>query len=438
LQKLICFLIITFSCLDLIAQKAQIQQLVDSVSISMLKTHLDSLCWAGGHQSRITYTEGNYHSAGYIASCFASLPGISRVELDTFYIGLATPPYNTVSYPLINVTAYLEGESANPEVITVGAHYDASASNDPNYNIYWNIRKAQGADDNASGVAAILEIARVLSDPDNGYIIKNTIKFIALAAEEYHPKHSAYHHRGSLYDASQAEQQGLNLAAVIILDMIAYNPVTDYIEVISDLNSLWLADTLLSCAGQYVPDLLTNDYPLPNVPYSDHESYQSHGYPAILLMENDSPWNDDLPNYTNNPFYHTQSDTIGTIRFSQLEKVAKLGLAASAVLAERENITFINREQIQQSEKNSLSVNVFPNPFNSQTTISFHLSTAENVSIKLYNLLGQQVADIVNDRFYTAGSNKIIFNGANLSTGTYFISISSNGMNEKYKILIIK
>ena len=436
MYRVIYYLIIILFFAELSAQKVEIQELVDKASISEIQTSMDSLCWAGGYQSRITYTGGSYYSAEYIATYFESLPGITNVERDTFYMHYASSPYDT--YPLINISAYLEGSADDPELIIVGGHHDASASNDSDYNLYWDTRKAQGADDNASGAAAVMEIARVLSDPENGYSNKNTIKFMAFAAEEYHPKHAGYHHLGSLYDAWKADGQDLNIGGVIVLDMICYNTITDYIEVISDANSLWLADTVLSCANRYVPDLTTNDHPLPDVPYSDHDSYQQYGYPAILLMENDRPWNDHLPYYTRNPYYHTESDLIGTIRISLLEKVTKLGLASVAVLGEREVITSIQQDISNNFEKNETKVSLYPNPFNSETKINFHLRKASTISIKIYNLLGQQVANLINDQYYTEGTHSATFDGANLPSGTYFCQIAGDSYNEIVKIILMK
>jgi hypothetical protein len=429
-------LICIFPFTEAFAQQAEIQQLVGKVSGLEIQTHLDSLCWAGGYQSRITYTDGNYYSAEYIASYFESLPGITKVERDTFYIEQATSPYDT--YPLINIAAYLEGSLEDPEIIIVGGHYDASANNDPDYNLYWDMRKAQGADDNASGVVAVMEIARILSDTENGYKNKNTIKFIAFAAEEYHPKHDGYHHVGSRYDAWIADTQDLNIGGVIVLDMICYNTITDYIEVISDFNSSWLADTVLSSAAKYVSDLVMNDYPLPDVSYSDHESYQIRGYPAILLMENDRPWNDDLPNYTHNPYYHTEADLIGTIRPSQLEKVTKLGLASVAVLGERENITSIYQGIATKSKKNETIISIFPNPFNSDTRINFQLKKGSAISILIYNLLGQRVASLINDQYYTEGIHQVSFSSRNLPSGAYFCQISGESINQIVKLILMK
>ena len=51
--------------------------------------------------------------------------------------------------------------------------------------------------------------------------------------QKYHPEHSSYHHLGSLYDAQETSQNNVRLDAVIILDMIGYNPITDYVEIVT-------------------------------------------------------------------------------------------------------------------------------------------------------------------------------------------------------------
>ena len=83
-----------------------------------------------------------------------------------------------------------------------------------------------------------------------------------------------------------------------------------------------------------------------------------------------------------------------------------------------------------------------PNPFNPSTTISFSIPVESNVSIKLFNILGQQVATIANTDFQ-AGNNKIDFNAANLSTGTYIYTLEAKGVDGKNftstkKMLLLK
>lgn len=66
------------------------------------------------------------------------------------------------------------------------------------------------------------------------------------------------------------------------------------------------------------------------------------------------------------------------------------------------------------------SVDIYPNPFNPITTVRFTLQTDQNVSIEVYNIMGQLIQELTNST-YTAGTHTISFNGSNLSTGIYFI-----------------
>jgi flagellar hook assembly protein FlgD len=155
-------------------------------------------------------------------------------------------------------------------------------------------------------------------------------------------------------------------------------------------------------------------------------------------MENDQPWSDNLPYYTSNPYYHKEVDTIGTIRLSQLEKVTKLGLASVAELGEREVITAIQQDIFTKFKKNETKVSIFPNPFNSDTKINFHLRKASTISIKIYNLLGQQVETLISDQYYSEGAHSVTFDGTNLPSGTYFCQITSESFNKLYKIVLMK
>lgn len=71
-----------------------------------------------------------------------------------------------------------------------------------------------------------------------------------------------------------------------------------------------------------------------------------------------------------------------------------------------------------------------PNPFNPSTTISFSLPVESNVSIKLFNMLGQEVAQATNSEFQ-AGNHKIEFNAQNLSSGVYIYTLEAKGVNGK-------
>ena len=70
----------------------------------------------------------------------------------------------------------------------------------------------------------------------------------------------------------------------------------------------------------------------------------------------------------------------------------------------------------------------YPNPFNPSTTISFNVPEASNVNITIYNMLGQEVAQVIN-RNYSAGFYSIDFDASDLTSGIYIYSIKANGQN---------
>lgn len=79
----------------------------------------------------------------------------------------------------------------------------------------------------------------------------------------------------------------------------------------------------------------------------------------------------------------------------------------------------------------------FPNPFNPTTNITFSLPEAQNVSLKIFNMLGQEVVTLVNE-FRNAGVYEVSFDAANLPSGTYFYSISAGNFNSVKKMLLLK
>ena len=79
----------------------------------------------------------------------------------------------------------------------------------------------------------------------------------------------------------------------------------------------------------------------------------------------------------------------------------------------------------------------YPNPFNPATTIRYSISQENFVSIKVYNLLGEEVAALVND-YKIPGSYNIIFNAASLSSGVYFYKISAGEFSKNKKMILVK
>ena len=84
----------------------------------------------------------------------------------------------------------------------------------------------------------------------------------------------------------------------------------------------------------------------------------------------------------------------------------------------------------------SLSQN-YPNPFNPTTKINFNLAKNGFVTLKVYNILGKEVAKLVSGN-YNAGSYSIDFNASKLSSGAYFYSIEVNGFKDIKKMMLVK
>jgi len=201
-----------------------------------------------------------------------------------------------------NVVGVL-ASSVNPSrIYLIGAHYD-SVDN-------------PGADDNASGVAGVMEAARVLSQ----FTFENTLIFVAFDQEEQ-GMHGSY--------AYVAGHSGDNILGMVNLDMIAYNPAGD------NQNKVALYDAV--AGGSIKADLL-NAFSLYGTPLvaadaglsgrSDHQPFEEQGFDAALViesaMENDG-----------NPHYHQAADAVETpdyidYDFATLITMASVGYLATA------------------------------------------------------------------------------------------------------------
>ncbi|MFH0734930.1 MAG: T9SS type A sorting domain-containing protein [bacterium] len=92
-------------------------------------------------------------------------------------------------------------------------------------------------------------------------------------------------------------------------------------------------------------------------------------------------------------------------------------------------VTFSNTVEVEVGVPAEFAISQnYPNPFNPSTTITFAVPVESNVTISLFNTLGQQVASIVDGNF-TAGSHVLNFNASALSSGIYFYTIEANGVN---------
>jgi hypothetical protein len=79
----------------------------------------------------------------------------------------------------------------------------------------------------------------------------------------------------------------------------------------------------------------------------------------------------------------------------------------------------------------------YPNPFNPITAISYQLSAVSNVKLVVYNMLGSEVAVLVNER-RNAGVHEVRFDGSSLASGVYFYRLKAGGFTETRKFILLK
>jgi Zn-dependent M28 family amino/carboxypeptidase len=208
-----------------------------------------------------------------------------------------------------NIIAEIPG-SVNPSrIIIIGAHYDT-------------IEETPGADDNASGIAGLLELYRLLSADR----YRKTIRFIAFTLEE--PPFFSGDEMGSMVSARNSRQKNEPIDLMICLEMIGYAhrkyhqhvPFRDMARYFPKKGDFLAVASLPSYAEYaYIWKKIYNKYSkssivdivgpssIPGITHSDHYSYNRHGFPAIMLTDTA---------FYRNKNYHTECDTIDTINFS--------------------------------------------------------------------------------------------------------------------------
>ncbi len=99
-------------------------------------------------------------------------------------------------------------------------------------------------------------------------------------------------------------------------------------------------------------------------------------------------------------------------------------------------ITSVEQIGLTVPETFSLAQN-YPNPFNPSTTIEFSLPNAAHVSLRVYDMLGREVAVLVNEE-RTAGSYRVTFDARSLPSGTYLYSLRAGASQEIRKMVLVK
>jgi Zn-dependent M28 family amino/carboxypeptidase len=238
-------------------------------------------------------------------------------ELQTYGLDLVAYqnyPAGGAVDPGRNVIGQINGTTQASEIVIIGAHIDDRP---------WGGDTAPGADDNASGVSAVLYLARSFADKT----FERTIRFNLFGSEENAPWTTKKF--GSGYYANQAMQAGENIVAMINADALAYNvssvtprivrmhtrrPKRDKSGGDAAIVTIWQdAIATYSITGlQAEPRAVSNRL-------SDHGSFWRWGYNAVMLIGSQG-----------NPNWHQVTDTVSTFNWPHYEQVTKslVGLAA--------------------------------------------------------------------------------------------------------------
>ncbi len=209
-----------------------------------------------------------------------------------------------------NVVAEIPGAVTPERIVVIGAHYDSIGG--------LATGPAPGADDNGSGTAAVIELARILATAGP---FENTIRLMLFAAEEFGLV-------GSNYAAAQSVASGEEILAMLNMDMIAYRAPGDTrdVDFITTSTTPSLTDFAAATGALYVPDWAWKKAGL-TAGTSDHKSFWSHGFPAAFFFE-------DAHEYY--PAIHTPADTqaLATNDWDLARMIARGVLATAATLAE--------------------------------------------------------------------------------------------------------
>jgi Zn-dependent M28 family amino/carboxypeptidase len=258
-----------------------------------------------------TQTEALQKTTDYIKS-----------ELSAYGYEVSVQAYRAKERSFENIYVVKRGNIAPDKILVIGAHYDT-------------VPGTPGADDNASGVAGLLELARVFADEEPG----NTLHFVAFALEE--PPFFRTKQMGSYVYAKKLNDEQRDVEGMICLESMGFfrdgpdsqmfplpffrffYPTTgNYITFVSDFQSKGLlkrAENAFRQDSSLPVESLSSFALIPGIDFSDHRSFWKFGYAAIMVTDTA---------FYRNPHYHGIGDVPSTLDYERLAEVV-IGLTAS-------------------------------------------------------------------------------------------------------------
>lgn len=238
-----------------------------------------------------------------------------RRELDAYGYAASAQPYTVRGVESANLEVSCIGATLPREILLVGAHYDS-------------VEGSPGANDNASGVAVLLELARQFS----GTVNDRTVRFVAFTNEE--PPFFMSAEQGSRVYARRVRERGDDIPLMISLEMLGYYdtepgsqryppllkhfypPQGDFIAFVSNLRSRAALERFAQtfrAASDFPAESAALPFWLPGVAWSDHFSFWMVGYPALMVTDTA---------FYRYAHYHTAKDTPDKLDYERMSRVA--------------------------------------------------------------------------------------------------------------------
>lgn len=303
-----------------------IDSIIHLISPASYRLHFDSLRTDAGCNRKVYETDQQTtdHDAcrDYIFRTFVKYLGEENVYLHAFNLG--------ENLGIANVVAYKEGKSSSERILVISAHYDSDNSKEQ---LNSEPVCSPGANDNGTGVAAILEIARVLS----GIETENSILFAAWDFEEqftngfaggsnsWFKEHVVKKKKTNLGEIKKGGKIKIEkLIANINFDMLG-NP-TDTIDgkpvlwaCYGKVNHSDFVNEYISTFNRYIPDIVAVNRG--KMIYSDHYTFAVRKIPSVENLES---------GYNKDPYYHSCLDNLQNchnIYFDFATNVTRGGMA---------------------------------------------------------------------------------------------------------------
>jgi hypothetical protein len=249
--------------------------------------------------NRYTHSQEIHHARNWIVAEFESMPNLT----------VTTPSFQVWGTTAYNVVARIDGSARPNDWYVVGGHYDATSE--------IPAVAAPGAEDNASGCAGVLEMARVFSAQRP----QSTVLFICYSGEEQGLLGSAAH-------VAQLSASGdlAKVRAMLNLDMIGYTADADLDCLLeTDGFAAPLMDDLAASAAEFTSlRIVTTTFAWG----SDHVPYLDAGVPAVLSIEND---------WSEYPDYHSTNDLPANLTIAMAEGILRMNVGTLATLAGTES-----------------------------------------------------------------------------------------------------